>query len=116
MKMKVFQTNLMIIGMVVVLIGEIHAYDVDRNVFVNGKQLNQLEIYQLEQLHGEFIPDGNYWLDYNSGYWGYVGGPAQGILGRPDIDLNSAVSEGKNTDRRWFEDKVSDFCAQNGGC
>ena len=87
----------------------------DRTVFVNGQQLTQLEIIQLEQLHGEYIPDGNYWLDYSSGYWGYIGGPAQGILGKPDIEFNTGVSQGSN-EKRWFEDEVADFCARYGGC
>ena len=95
--------------------GNTNAFDGDRNVFVNGQQLTPIEIIQLEQLHGEYIPDGNYWLDYSSGYWGYVGGPAQGILGRPDIEFSTGVSQG-STDKRWFEDEVADFCARHGGC
>ena len=109
-----FRASLKIVSMLLVLSSDLYAFD-NRSVFVNGRQLSQVEIGQLEQLHGESIPDGNYWLDYSSGYWGYVGGPARGVLGRPDVEFSSGVSEGR-ADKRWFEDEVSDFCARHGGC
>lgn len=110
-----FKQTFKALGIALILFSDAHAYDGGRSVFVNGRQLSQLEITQLEQQHGDYIPDGNYWLDYNSGYWGYVGGPAQGVLGSPEIEFTTGVSEGR-ADKRWFEDEVADFCARNGGC
>ena len=115
MKITRFQNILISASLALVLLGDVQAYDSNRTVFVNGQQLTQAEIAQLELLHGDHIPSGNYWLDQSSGYWGYVGGPAPGILGRPDIEFNAGVSEGRS-DKRWFEDDVADFCARHGGC
>ena len=47
-------------------------------VFVNGIELNPVELHALESVVGTVQP-GRYWLD-NQGYFGYEGGPAQGNL------------------------------------
>lgn len=93
------------------------AYAVDRNVVVNGVSLSAAQILQLERLHGEYIPDGRYWLDVNTGIWGYEGGPAQGLLGRPNVELNGVTGgsgvPGQLDPGRGFEDYTHDFCMRN---
>ncbi|MDY6881561.1 MAG: hypothetical protein SV686_15080 [Thermodesulfobacteriota bacterium] len=47
----------------------------ERMVVVNGVRLNNAQIQTLEQWHCGRIPDGNYWLNFNTGAWGYAGDP-----------------------------------------
>lgn len=55
-----------------------------RNVIVNGHRLTPAQIGQLQYFHCAFIPDGSYWLNMQSGAWGYAGNPwRQGWLGDP---------------------------------
>ena len=52
------------------------------NVFVNGLHLTDREAQVLAQQACTSIPDGAYWLNVQTGAWGYVGKPrAQGRLG-----------------------------------
>jgi hypothetical protein len=53
-----------------------------RAVFVNGQRMTEQQIAQLESLACTAIPDGNYWVNLNSGAWGYVGNwQVQGFFG-----------------------------------
>ncbi len=47
-----------------------------RSVIINGTLLNAAQIRQLEQVACAPIPDGAYWLNMQSGAWGYAGNPA----------------------------------------
>jgi hypothetical protein len=51
------------------------------HVRVNGVCMGPNQISALEQHACAPIPSGSYWLDLNTGLWGYEGGPAQGQLG-----------------------------------
>ena len=51
-----------------------------RTIFVNGQLLNPYQVAQADQNAGYRVPDGFYWLDHASGYWGLVGGPALGRI------------------------------------
>ncbi len=48
-----------------------------RVIFVNGVKLNSIQISQLEQFACTGVPDGSYWIDMNSGAWGYAGSPVR---------------------------------------
>jgi hypothetical protein len=53
----------------------------ERYVVVNNQRLTQNEISQLEGWHCGPIPNGRYWLNINTGIWGYSGNPrAQGHI------------------------------------
>ena len=53
-----------------------------RNIFVNGLRMTDRQAQVLEQQACTSIPDGAYWLNVQTGAWGYVGNPrAQGSLG-----------------------------------
>ncbi len=45
----------------------------ERWVVVNGVRLNPAQIQYLDKLHCGLIPNGEYWLDVNTGVWGYTG-------------------------------------------
>ena len=47
----------------------------ERRIVVNGERLNNGQIQSLEQIHCGPIRNGNYWLDMNTGIWGFAGYP-----------------------------------------
>ncbi len=47
----------------------------ERRVYVNGQRLTYPQIAYLEQLHCGPIPNGRYWLNGQTGIWGYAGDP-----------------------------------------
>jgi hypothetical protein len=47
----------------------------ERYVVVNGQRLNDAQIEMLEGIQNGPIPNGAYWLDVNTGIWGYAGDP-----------------------------------------
>jgi hypothetical protein len=53
-----------------------------RNVFVNGQRMTDQQVQFLAQRACTEIPDGAYWLNMQTGAWGYAGNPqVQGVLG-----------------------------------
>ena len=53
-----------------------------RWVFVNGQLMSPVQLALLDRVQCTFIPDGSYWVDLNTGAWGYAGdGAIQGYLG-----------------------------------
>lgn len=53
-----------------------------REVIVNGALTNAAELSILDALNcGSPVPNGRYWLNVNTGAWGYQGGPQAGVLG-----------------------------------
>jgi hypothetical protein len=64
----------LIVGFVLALSLASIAY-AERWVMVNGVRMTIAQIQQLEQLHCGPIPNGNYWLNVQSGIWGYAGDP-----------------------------------------
>ncbi len=60
------------------------AQPMQRNVIVNGYRLVPEQVAQLQYAHCAYIPDGAYWLNMQTGAWGYAGNPfQQGVLGDP---------------------------------
>ncbi len=45
----------------------------ERWVVVNGFRLNPAQIQYLDSVACGLIPDGRYWLNLNTGIWGYAG-------------------------------------------
>ena len=60
-------------------------------VLINGKALDQNEIFQLQQTVGAQIIPGNYWYDQMSGLWGYIGGPYSGQI-LPGLNLGGPLA------------------------
>lgn len=44
-----------------------------RFVVINGELLSPQQLYVLDRLVGGYVPNGAYWVDTNSGIWGYAG-------------------------------------------
>jgi hypothetical protein len=44
-----------------------------RDVYVNGQRLSPTELEQLDLQFGACLADGRYWLDSDTGRWGYEG-------------------------------------------
>jgi hypothetical protein len=66
-----------------------------RWVMVNGQRLTDPQIAHFDRIQCTRIPDGAYWLNTQSGAWGYAGdAQVQGHLG----DLCRAGSGGTNAD------------------
>lgn len=58
------------------------AQSLSRLVIVNGKVMNSAELSILDTANcGTSVPNGMYWLNVNTGAWGYQGGPQQGVIG-----------------------------------
>lgn len=53
-----------------------------RLVIVNGAVMNEAQLLVLDAVNcGSPVPDGRYWLDANTGAWGFQGDPQQGVIG-----------------------------------
>ena len=53
-----------------------------RAVIINGQRVSDAQIANLERRACTPIPNGRYWLDPQTGRWGYAGNPqVQGVLG-----------------------------------
>jgi hypothetical protein len=53
-----------------------------RQVFVNGQYLSNAQVAALARRNCAYIPDGAYWLNLQTGAWGYAGNwRVQGMLG-----------------------------------
>src|SRR6185295_2772442 len=53
-----------------------------RNVWVNGQRMTDAQVLALAQRACTPIPDGAYWLNMQTGAWGYWGNPqVQGTFG-----------------------------------
>ena len=46
-----------------------------RWVVVNGVLQNPAQLAALDRHACAIVPNGSYWLDYNTGVWGYAGNP-----------------------------------------
>ena len=61
------------IFVVVVAAATVTVHANHRTVIVNGILLSAQDLYELDRLAGGFVPNGNYWYNNRTGYWGYVG-------------------------------------------
>ena len=88
----------------------------ERNVFINDELVTGQDLMLLDTLNEGFIPPGEYWINYDTGAWGYKNGPAQGIIGQqtqPQTDDNG--SNDSSNDNRSYDDVMDDFCVSNPG-
>jgi hypothetical protein len=69
----------------------------DRYVIVNGLRLNEAQIEFLERIHCGPIPNGRYWLDLNTGLYGYVDDPR--TMGYISDNCGDAGSRGSLSER-----------------
>lgn len=103
--------NLVVAGLFIFFSNQAVAYD--RYVVVNGSLVSTGELVLLDMLHGEYIPNGRYWLNLNTGQWGYEGGSAQGMLGG-EYYRGSSLSSGCK-DGFDYDCTKANFCEENPG-
>lgn len=54
----------------------------DRAIYVNGEHMDAAAVAVLDQINCNVsVPPGRYWLDLNTGSWGFEGGPQEGVIG-----------------------------------
>ena len=63
------------IFVVVVAVASVTADAQHRTVIVNGQLLSLQGLYVIDRLNRGYVPDGNYWLNMQTGIWGYAGDP-----------------------------------------
>jgi len=87
-----------------------------RNVVVNGAQMDATQLLALDLANcGSPVPDGRYWLNVNTGAWGYQGGPQQGIIGdQCRAAANAGSHQSDNPEGTW-EDRMTGDGAPNWG-
>jgi hypothetical protein len=73
MKTTVLVSGLAAMLLVLGLAGGAHAQM--RWVIVNGVLQDPMQLALLDRYSCGLVPNGNYWLDYNTGVWGYAGNP-----------------------------------------
>lgn len=70
--MKTHFSFLMVCLLLVTFVSAVYA---ERFIVVNGQRLSIPEIHSLEQLHCGPVPNGRYWINLQSGFWGFEGNP-----------------------------------------
>jgi hypothetical protein len=73
MRKTVVLTGLAALLLILGVAGLVHAQA--RWVLVNGIPQNPMQLSVLDRYACTVIPNGSYWLDYNTGIWGYAGNP-----------------------------------------
>lgn len=75
-KVNYRQRILLIISLFFLFSSSVQAKD----ILVNNVKLHDKVIHTLESFYKTSIKEGSYWYDNFSGYWGVMGGPAQGKI------------------------------------
>jgi hypothetical protein len=76
------------------LIGGTAAHAQTRMMIVNGQRLSDVQVASLEQRACTHIPNGAYWLDVQTGEWGYAGNRrVQGLFGEMCGQRQKSLSE-----------------------
>jgi hypothetical protein len=74
-------------------------------VSVNGVWLGPAELAMADGNAGYRVPDGHYWYDVRTGYWGLVGGPALG-------QVSPAPAAGQS----WYHAGPGGYSGGDGSC
>lgn len=59
-------------GAIAMLVSAVAAAEDTAEVYVNGKRLSPAEIAWLAEYACGPVPAGNYWIDLETGYWGFA--------------------------------------------
>ena len=84
----------------------------ERNVVINGELVTGQDLRLLDLLNEDFIPPGEYWINFDTGAWGFKDGPAQGIIGQ---QAQPQAYDDRAYDNRSYDDVRDDFCVSNPG-
>ncbi len=87
----------------------------ERHIHLNGEHLNPENVLLLDQIAGSVVDDGYYWLNTQTGQWGYEGNEqVQGVLAsianqnqqQSSQDYNS---QGYNTQNNDFNESADRY-------
>jgi hypothetical protein len=74
--------RMLIVSMVLAASLPVLAQQMPRQVIVNGAMMNEAQLRLLDTLNcASPVPDGRYWLNTQTGAWGYQGGGQEGFIG-----------------------------------
>ncbi len=80
-----------------------------RFVVVNGQLMSAEQLYVLDQMAGGYVPNGAYWVNPNTGVWGYAGDPTpRGQIGGATAGQGSGTNYSGTLDRGPFGTYMSD--------
>lgn len=92
------------------------AQSMPRIVIVNGKIMNSAELLVLDTVNcGTAVPDGQYWLNINTGAWGFQGGRQQGIIGEQCRAATYATPRQRGNAGGTWEDRMIGNGTRNWG-
>lgn len=98
--MKKSITNILSLSVFTLLLSFSFPNQLKAQVVINGQLIQGQELATLEYYLGH-IPAGRYWLDTNTGYWGYEGNPQ--IQGNIFLDNNTSGSNQGTVDSYYSE-------------
>ncbi|MBI3530412.1 MAG: hypothetical protein HY067_20900 [Betaproteobacteria bacterium] len=76
------QLRMLIVSVALAASLPVLAQQMSRQVIVNGAVMNRAQLMVLDALNcGSSVPDGRYWLNTQTGAWGYQGGGQEGVIG-----------------------------------
>ena len=106
------QLRMLIVSVALAVSLPVLAQQISRQVIVNGAEMNRAQLMVLDALNcGSPVPDGRYWLNTQTGAWGYQGGGQEGVIGedcsgsrdKPSGDVEKGECERKY---RLHEDRM----------
>ena len=78
----------------------------ERHIHVNGEHLDLANIQLLDQIVGNRVGDGYYWLNMQSGQWGYEGNnQVQGII----ASIANQQADQQNTEQSDYAEEADQY-------
>lgn len=113
--MKKSITNVLSLSVLTLLFSFSIPNQLKAQVVINGQLIQGQELATLEYYLGH-IPAGRYWLDTNTGYWGYEGNPQ--IQGNIFLDGNTSGSNYGSVDSNYSQGGAGGYgsYASDGQC
>jgi hypothetical protein len=91
-------------------------------VSVNGQWLAPQQLAEADHAVGFMLPNGHYWYDVASGYWGVVGGPVVGQVapaargGNPYYHAGPGGYTGSDGQCSYYLDPQTGASVMTGNC
>jgi len=82
----------------------------ERHIHLNGEHLDAQNIQVLDQIAGNMVGDGYYWLNFQTGQWGYEGNDqVQGVLANIANQRTQQQSNSGQSDYAEEADRHNDW-------
>jgi len=106
--MKSLVTQLLIITAFSISLSSFAAKE--RHIHVNGEHLDHENILVLDRIAGNTVGDGYYWLNFQTGQWGYEGNDqVQGVLANIANQSNQQQATSDRSDYAEEADRYNDW-------